>query len=302
LIIIHDALDHVVLTVRGDDALADAVADLHLRHVADIDRLSAGRRDHGPRQVVEALIEADAAHHQRLVAARQQPATDVRAVCGHRLRGLVERHSVALERIGVDARLVLLDQAAEADHVGDAGNDAQRRLDHPVLHRAHFMQRHVLRRLEDVAVDLSHGSGERCERGLRSGRQAHVAELFEHLLAGEVVVRAFAEGERHHRQAGDRHRAQVGLTGDAAHFPLDRERHRALYFLRRDPRQLRDDLHLHVLHVRKRLDRQVVERAQAEGDERAGQHQHEHALGEGEGDEPLEHAARRVRCRRPVPS
>jgi len=78
----------------------------------------------------------------------------------------------------------------------------------------------------DVAVD----SPTAVESGASDGAlraAAHVAELFEHLLAAEVVVRPSLKV--HVTPTGsDRHERSC-LTGDAAHFPLDRSVTAALF-------------------------------------------------------------------------
>ena len=62
----------------------------------------------------------------------------------------------------------------------------------------------------------------------------------------------------------------------AAHLALDWQGDAALYLLWSLTRGLGDDLHLHVLHIRKRLDRQVVDGLPAGNDQyhRAGDNEH----------------------------
>jgi hypothetical protein len=75
----------------------------------------------------------------------------------------------------------------------------------------------------------------------------------------------------------------------AAHFPLDGQGDVAFDFLRRLARILRDDLHLHVLHVGKGFDGQVAQRAVAEDGQRRRQDQHEDALRQDKIDQLSEH-------------
>jgi hypothetical protein len=88
-------------------------------------------------------------------------------------------------------------------------------------------------------------------------------QALEHLLAGEVVGGLVVEGEGDHRQAGDRHRAQLGHARHAAHLALDGQRDGALDFFRRLADGLGDDLHLHVLHVGEGFDGDLVDGVEA---------------------------------------
>ncbi len=266
--------------------------DLDLGHVRDQHRLAVLGGHHGAPDIVEVAEDADAADHQCLVAAPQRAAADVGVVVDQRRAHLVDGDAVALQGIGIDLHLVFLDRAAEADDVGHARHDAQIGPDHPVLQRTDLVLRHLGRRFHDVAENLADGGRQRRQARLDAGRQRHLLQLFQHLLAREVVVGAVLEGQRDHRQPGDGHRAQLDLARHAAHLALDRQRHGALDFFRRLPRILRDDLHLHVLHVRERLDRQVGQRAVAEDGQRRRQHQHEDPLRQDEFNQFIEHRNR----------
>ncbi len=287
---LHDALDDVVALVETDDPGARARARLHRgRDVADEDRAALAARDGDALDVLDRAEEPDPAHDERLLAPAQEPAAGVAARVAERLRHLVDRHRVLLQQVRVEPDLVLLQCPAEADHVGDAGHHAQVRADDPVLDRAHLVARHVGRRLERIPVDLAERVRERRELRLHAGREVDDLQLLEHLLPREVVVGPFGEGERHHREPGDRHRAQLHEPRHARHLALDRQRDQALHLLRRLARILGDHLDLDVLHVRERLDPQVERRAHAEARERGDEHQHEHALRQAERDDSIEH-------------
>ncbi len=296
---LHDALHHLVLVVEHDDARARPRTDHHFAQIARHDRASVAGGDDHLGDVVQAAEDADAADHHRLVAAPQQAAARVGAVPGQGLGHLVDGDVVLAQAVGIDPELVLLHHAAEAHHVGDIGNPAQRRADHPVLDGPHLRERHVFRRLDHVAEHLAHRVGERTERRLGTRRQRHGLQLFHHLLTREIIVGAVREGERHHREAGHRDRTQLGHARQPAHLALDRQRNGALDLLRRLARKLGDDQHLHVLHVGKGFDRQLLPRVQAGHGDHGRYDDDEDPLLQGEGDEPVQH---RATPRSPVPN
>ena len=65
-----------------------------------------------------------------------------------------ERDVVLPQQLGVEQDLVLLDRAAEAGHVDDAGDRLERRFEHPVLHRLELVER-VAGPFQHVADDLA---------------------------------------------------------------------------------------------------------------------------------------------------
>jgi hypothetical protein len=155
--------------VEGHDAAARAEAVLHLGHVGDAHRLAVAGHHHHVAHVVEALEQAEGAHHQGFVAAAQQAAAAVAAGGGEGLADLGEADGIAAQPVGVDAHLHLADRAAEADHLGDARHHAQGRADRPVLHRADVLAAGGGRGFEHVAVDLADGGGEGRQGGLEPG-------------------------------------------------------------------------------------------------------------------------------------
>ncbi len=284
------AFDHAGLLVERHHAGARPEAGRHRAQVGHQHSAAVAGADHHLTDLARVGKDADAAHQQRLVAAPHQAAADVGAIGGQGGADLVQRDAVAAQCTRVDLDLVFLDGAAKTDHVRHAVDDAQLRPYHPVLQRAHFVHIHAGRRLDDVAEYFANGGGQRRQRRLHAGRQGHVLQLFQHLLAREIVVGAVSEGQRHHRQGADGDRAQLRLARHAAHLALDRQGDGTLDLLRRLARILGDDLHLYVLHVGKGLDRQVAQRAPAESGQCQRQDQHEYALRQDEIDQLTEHA------------
>jgi hypothetical protein len=115
--------------VEGDDAERGRAPLIHFGHVADAHRLAVAGHHHHVAHVVEAVEQAEGAHHQGFVAAAHQAAAAVGAGGGEGLGDLVEADGVFAQQVGVDAHLHLADRAAEADHVGDARHHAQGRAD-----------------------------------------------------------------------------------------------------------------------------------------------------------------------------
>ena len=260
-------------------------------HVENKHRLAAFRAHDHIANIGHRFDDADGAHDERLISPAQYATARIGAVAGQCLRHLIQRDAVAFELVGVDLDLVLLDGSTKTVDVGNAGHHAQCRSNHPILYRPDIVFRHAGRGLDDVAKHFADGGGQRRQRGLHTWRQVDIAQVFEHLGAGEVAVGAVFEGQGHDRQAGHRHGAQLGLVRDAAHLAFDRQGQRALDFLGRGTGALRDDLHLDVLHVGKSLDRQMRHGADAKAGQREGHDQHEHWLGQDEANEFSQHGS-----------
>ena len=273
----------------GDDAGAHPPANTHCAKIRHHHRFAAFGRHHGAANVIEIGKQADAANHKGFRAALHQAAAVVGTVVLNRAGDLIEGDAEAFQRIRVDTYLILLDGRAEADHIGHAWHHAQARLDYPVLQRTHFVFRHGRRHFKHVAVHLAHRRGERAERGLHTGGQTDTLQAFNHLLARKIIVGAISKSQGHHRQSGNRHRADLCHAGRAGHADFNRQRDRTFHFFRCLTTKLRDDLHLHVLHVGKCLNRQIVGRAQAGQHQRAHCQQHEQALGDNKLDQAFEH-------------
>ncbi len=280
---LHDALHDIVVVVERHHAGARASADDHIADVAHQHGLAVFGGDHDTRDVLQTLEQADAAQHQCLIAALQDAAADIAAVRIDRLRHLVDAHAVFAQQEGIDVNLVFLHRAAEAHHIRHTRHLAQCRTQHPVLQGAHIVGRHVGGHVQHIAIHLAHRIGQRRQARLRTGRQRHVLQLLHHLLPRKIVVGLVGKGERDDGQAGDGNRAQLRHARHAAHLALDGQGDAALDFFRRLTRRLRDDLHLHVLHIGESFDRHVLHRTPAEDDDHQRSRQHEHALLQGKG-------------------
>jgi hypothetical protein len=96
-----------------------------------------------------------------------------------------KRHAAPAQAVGIDLDVVLLGQAAEPDHVDDAGNLAKLLLQDPILRGLQVGQRVALAH-DLVAVELPDGAP-RGQRGRHPRRQRDESQLVEHpLLRGRV--------------------------------------------------------------------------------------------------------------------
>ena len=90
----HDALHQIVLVVSAEHAKADGVTDRCLPDVADPHRRALLRRDHDALEVAEAPDQADAPHHEGILAVADVAPAGVRVVGAHRVEHLLEREVV----------------------------------------------------------------------------------------------------------------------------------------------------------------------------------------------------------------
>ena len=88
--------------------------------------------------VVRRSQQADAADQVLLVALLQIAAAGIGIALSQRGEHLLHRDVVRLELRQIQVHLVLLQEAAERDHVGHAGREPHLALHHPVLQRAQF--------------------------------------------------------------------------------------------------------------------------------------------------------------------
>ena len=130
---------------------------------------------------------------------------------------------------------------------------------------------------------------------LHAVRQFDFAQPLYHLLARKIGVGAVVEGDDDEREAKlgvRKHAHRIGQTGQR---DLQRQRHLFLDLLSGAAGKQRDHGDLGVRHIRKRLDRQRLERDGAGTDEQDGTEQHEQRLFKRKFDEFVDHWAARIR-------
>ena len=290
------ALDHqdnafsdIILPVIGDHATAFGRTDRNFADIADADGPAVLRLDQGVRNVVHAGIKANAAHDHGLIATVHDAAADVAvgiAGCGF---DIGERYAIAFQRIRLDSDLILLDCAAKAGDVGDAGHHADGRAHHEILDGAGFVQGHRCRLVEDIAIDFADCGAERRQTGHHAAGQIGITQFFKHLAAREIIVGAILKNQCDDRQAGYRHRPHVADPWRAGQCAFDRQRNGAFDLLGRLARLLGDDDDLYVLHIGEGLDRQCHHSAGAETDQRQHHDENEQAVGRDEPGNAVNH-------------
>ena len=218
-IIMHDPAGGLGVAVLDHRARARLLADRDLGDVADVDRRRADLLQHDRADVVEVADQPDAAHEEGLGPLRQRAAAGVRVVPRERVVHVADRDLVVAQAVRVDQHLVLLDVAAGRVDLGDAGDRAQERPHHPVLHGAALEELLLRERalavvgpLERVLVHLAERRRHRPEHRRHALRQAgaELEQPLHHQLAREVDVGRVGEDERDQGEAGLVERAELG--------------------------------------------------------------------------------------------
>src|ERR1051325_268361 len=225
------------------------------------------------------------ARFESVTISRFEPGVGVAAL--DRLRKLSQGHLVVAQLREVRPHLVLLDQAAEADDVRDAGHEPQLARHHPVLVGAQLARR-VLVALDAVAVDLADRGRERRQLCLHAVWQVDLAQPLDDLLPGEIAVRPVVEGEDEKRKAELRVRKHAHRAGQPRQRDLQRHRDLLLHLLGGAPGVKRDHRDLRVGDVWEGLDREVDERPDSGADEERHPEDDEERLVQRERDDALD--------------
>ena len=189
-----DAGDRLVLVVHADEPLARHAAHSDLGDVPNQQRSSRVGRHDDVADVVGRAQHADAANEVLLLAALEEAAARIGVASSEGREHLLERDVVGLHPRGVHGHVVSLDEAAEADDIGDARNHPEIPRDHPVLNASELGGALALSR-HAIPVDLPDRRGQRGELGLYAGREVGALKTLEDLLAREVVGRVVVEGQ-----------------------------------------------------------------------------------------------------------
>ena len=163
-----------------------------MREVAHQDRRAAALGDYHVLDVLDALEEAEAANQVLLAALLDVAAAGISVAALDCLRELRQGDLVVAQTREVRTHLVLLDQAAQADDVGDAGHQPQLSADDPVLVGAK-LARPLPFALHAIAIDLADRSRKRRQLRLHAFRQIDLAQALYRLLAREIAVHRVVE-------------------------------------------------------------------------------------------------------------
>ncbi len=195
----------------------------------------------------------------------------------------VERQPVARQPVGVGAHFVGFVEPAVRVDLGDAAHFTQLRSDIPIEDRPQLHRREAFVATHLELQNLAERGRQRSElrRSIAGGNLFHRdRQSFGHELPRAVNVGSFLEDNRHDRYAKLRDAPQFLDLRQTAHRRLDREREVAFDFDWRQRPSFGDDLHLHVRHVRHRVDRQMHRRIDPQRADQAGQHEDQEAIRE----------------------
>ncbi len=265
------AVDHLlrVGAAAGDDDAAhdfvppfhqrcdpERVADVHLRHLAHVDRHASRRADDDLLDVVDRFNQPDAADDRPRAVCLEHVAADILIAVADRFDDGAERQVVRTKPGWVDVDLVLLDLPADRRHFSNARDGVELVLDEPVLDATQVAQR-VAVALDGVPEDVAHSRrvGSQRRRGALGHLGRDQAEALEDARAREVLVHVVLEHHVDHREA------ERGLRPDDAHtrqaLEVDRERvaDLILHLLRAVTGPAGEHDHLVVREIGNRIDR-----------------------------------------------
>ncbi len=288
----HDAADHVAPAVQVGDPAPDLRAQGHRGHVAQEHggALLVGLED-DVLEVLARLQVAAAAHHVLAARELEEPAPDLVVAVADRARHVHDREVVGLQPVGVDRDLVLLDEAPERRHLGDAGHGLDAIAEVPVLERAEVGRAQGVAVVhEGVLEDPAHAGGVGPELRLHPGGQQRLdlGEVLEDAAPRPVDVGPVLED---HVDVAE---AEVGEAADDLHVRRaeeaahDRVGHLVFHDVRAPvPARVDDDLG--VGEVGDGVDRDVADGVDAVGDRHRGGEQDEDAVSGAEADDGLDH-------------
>ena len=131
-----DARYHLALAVEFGDATPLVRPEFYARDVSDQHRRAALGLHHQALDVGLAAQVAAAAHHVLGLGHLDRTTANVAVGIADRLHHFHQRHAIRTQLDRIDHHLVLLDEAADAGHLGHARRLGQLVADEPVLQGA----------------------------------------------------------------------------------------------------------------------------------------------------------------------
>ena len=189
-----NAAGDFAFAVEFGDAAPFVGPKLDAGNVLQQHRRAAVDLDHDAFEVGDVLDVASAAHHELVLGKLDRAPADVHVVLADDLAHLGQRNTERAHAAGIDDDVVLLDEAADAGHLGDAFGLCQCEADLPILQRAQFGQRLVLGD-DGVLVDPADAGRVGPESRGHPGWQAFAGgvEVFQHPAARPINVGAVLE-------------------------------------------------------------------------------------------------------------
>ena len=254
----HNAGHHIIVQALAHHAQARHGANGDLGNVANQNGRAVARSHHDVADVIGRSQQANTANGVLLHALSHVAATRVGVTAPQRVQQVLKRQLVGAQLVQIGLHFIQFGKAAHGHHVGNAGHLAQGALDHPVFQRAQLGGGFAIP-LHAVAHDLAHGRGIGRDVGGHALRQVNAAQAFIDLLAcllhlGVVVIGDHGEGQAELRVREDADGIRQARQGD-----LNRQRDLLFYLFSGAAREQRDHGHLGVGHIRKGLNRQVLE-------------------------------------------
>ena len=245
----HNALHHIVLVVHAHRALTRRMRLRDTRHVTDGHGSLATHGNDHILNLLRIAQQADTANDEGLFAAAHQTTADVAVGLGQCIAHIVQRQTQAVKLLGVHFNVELLDEAANAHHVGHALH---------LLEHAHHMPFLLGAQLrQGVPVALQAIVENLAQRGVvgRHFRRHAVGQIclrqtLRNLGTRSEAFRVVVKDQVDHGETEIALRTQRYQTRRAVEFTLQRLRDLALHFLGSQARSLGDHADLHIGHVR----------------------------------------------------
>src|SRR6185503_3315626 len=164
----NDSGNDFSLTILSDRALADLVTDLYSSNIADSNRRAVARVEDNVPDIRDVFDQTEAANDVLLVTMFDEVGARVLVIVLDGFKERLERDVVANQCLLIDDDLILLDVAAEAEHVSYARHSAQLQLHNPILNRAQFLVGLSVA-YDLIKIDLTGPGGDWSHLRLKSG-------------------------------------------------------------------------------------------------------------------------------------
>ncbi len=267
-------------------AAPEIAADLHGRHVLEINRRAAALRQDDVLQIRIGIDEADAAHDKFHPVFLNHLAADVQIALLYGVHDHLHRHVHRAHPQRRDINLILPHESADARDFRHAGNGVELITHEPVLNRAEPAQivaavwRELRVNVEIILVNPAETGRIRAEHRRDPGghRAAEIIQPLQHARPREIIVNLVIENNRDEREA------EHGIGADGLHARESLQIHREricdliLDLLRAAPRPVGEHDDLVFAQVGNRIHRRAINGADAEADEQRHAAKHQEAV------------------------
>ena len=288
---------HHFTPVHIERTAAEVAADLHGRHVAQINGRAFALREHGLFEIADRADEPQSAHHELHAVFLDDLAADVKIALPDGLHDFLQRHARRAHFHRGNLDLILPHEATDARDFGHAGHGVELVAHEPILFGPQATEvvatRGRLRRVhvEVVLKDPPEPRSVRPELGCDILRKqiAEIVQPFEHPRAGEVVVDLLVENHRQQREAEHGIGAHRLHPGEALEVHGERIGDLVLDLLRAAARPVGEDDDLVFAEVRNGIHGRAAQLEKADGDDDEDAARDEEAVAQRPCDEPRDH-------------